>query len=135
MLRINNIGVNQVNNIKYMSSPSFGNAKSVEEKRNENVVQSPVVTPDYNVKKPMAYSKLYDIELPFDLKAHYYKLANGQKVIIVPREGATVLKTYVNTGSMNEKDNIRGISHYYEDFHGVEVTPEIARQAVVPKHE
>ena len=26
---------------------------------------------------------------------------------------------------------IRGIAHYYEDFHGVEVTPEIARQAVV----
>ena len=26
---------------------------------------------------------------------------------------------------------IRGISHYYEEFHGVEVTPEIARQAVV----
>jgi len=26
---------------------------------------------------------------------------------------------------------ISGISHYYEDFHGVEVTPEIARQAVV----
>ena len=26
---------------------------------------------------------------------------------------------------------IRGISHYYEEFHGVEVTPEIARQAVI----
>ena len=26
---------------------------------------------------------------------------------------------------------IRGISHYYEEFHGVEITPEIARQAVV----
>ncbi len=26
---------------------------------------------------------------------------------------------------------IRGISHYYEAFHGVEVTPEIARQAVI----
>ncbi len=26
---------------------------------------------------------------------------------------------------------IRGIAHYYEEYHGVEVTPEIARQAVV----
>ncbi len=26
---------------------------------------------------------------------------------------------------------IRGISHYYEEFHGVEVSPEIARQAVI----
>ena len=48
--------------------------------------------------------KLVDVSFTLD----------GQKVVIVPREGATVLKTYVNTGSMNEKDNIRGISHYLE---------------------
>jgi len=38
----------------------------------------------------------------------------------------------VNEPTMDEAvDIIRGISHYYEEFHGVEVTPEIARQAVV----
>ena len=50
MLRINNIGVNQTNNIRYMSSPNFGNAKSVEEKKSENTTKTPNVTPDYNVK-------------------------------------------------------------------------------------
>ena len=38
----------------------------------------------------------------------------------------------VNEPTMEEAVKIiRGIAHYYEDFHGVEVTPEIARQAVV----
>ena len=38
----------------------------------------------------------------------------------------------VNEPTMEEAIAIiRGISHYYEEFHGVEVTPEIARQAVV----
>lgn len=66
------------------------------------------------VKTPMSYVKTGEIKLPFDLTAECYKLANGQRVVIVPKEGETVLKTYVNTGSMNETDNIRGISHYIE---------------------
>lgn len=113
MLRINSISINPNNQIKYMTSPAFGANPPAEEK---TAAQTPVQNsvPDYNVKKPMAYNKLYEVELPFDLKAHYYKLANGQKVVIVPKEGATVLKTYVNTGSMNETDNKRGISHYLE---------------------
>lgn len=119
MLRINSINLTPNNQIKYFTTPAFC--------AEPNEVQKPSVknaapAPDFNVKKPMAYSKLYEVELPFDLKAHYYKLANGQKVVIVPKEGATVLKTYVNTGSMNETDDIRGISHYLEHnfFNGSE---------------
>ncbi len=119
MLRINSINLTPNNQIKYVTTPAFC--------AEPNEVQKPSVknaapVPDFNVKKPMAYSKLYEVELPFDLKAHYYKLANGQKVVIVPKEGATVLKTYVNTGSMNETDDIRGISHYLEHnfFNGSE---------------
>ena len=80
------------------------------------------VTPDFNVKTPLKYTKLGEINLPFDTKAYMYKLSNGQKVIIVPNEGETVVKTYVNTGSMNEPDNVRGISHYIEHnlFNGSE---------------
>ncbi len=38
----------------------------------------------------------------------------------------------VNEPTIEEAvDIITGIAHYYEEFHGVEVTPEIARQAVV----
>lgn len=113
MLRINNsINVSPNSQIKYVTSPNF-RGQPAEEKHVETT-SAPTVTPDFNVKKPIAYNKIYEADLPFDLKAHFYKLANGQKVVIVPKEGATVLKTYVNTGSMNETDNIRGISHYLE---------------------
>lgn len=80
------------------------------------------VTADYNVKVPSKYSKTGEITLPYDYKAHCYKLSNGQRVIIVPKEGKTVVKTYVGTGSMNEPDNVRGISHYIEHnlFNGSE---------------
>lgn len=82
----------------------------------------PDVKPDYTIKTPIAYHKVSDISLPFNTKASLYKLANGQRVVIVPKEGKTVLKTYVNTGSMNEPDNVRGISHYIEHnlFNGSE---------------
>ena len=74
------------------------------------------------VKAPMTYMKNGEVNLPYGLKATFYKLANGQKVVVIPKEGETVLKTYVNTGSMNETDDIRGISHYIEHnlFNGSE---------------
>ena len=82
----------------------------------------PNVTPEYSVRTPLKYSKIGKFELPFDLEASLYKLSNGQRVVIVPKEGKTVVKTYVNTGSMNEPDNLRGISHYIEHnlFNGSE---------------
>jgi len=72
------------------------------------------VVPDYNVNKPMTYQKIEDIKLPDNLIAHYYKLGNGQKVVIIPKDGTTVIRSYVNTGSLNEPDRVRGISHYIE---------------------
>ena len=80
------------------------------------------VVPSYNVSKPISYAKIEDIKLPNSLTAHYYKLANGQKVVIVPKKGPTVIKSYVNTGSLNEPDKVRGISHYIEHnlFNGSE---------------
>lgn len=89
---------------------------------NPQVEQLSNVQPDYAVKTPIKYTKTGEIDFPFDTKAYCYKLANGQKVVIVPQEGETVLRTYVNTGSMNEPDNIRGISHYIEHnlFNGSE---------------
>ena len=109
-------------------TPSFGTGKvadmqaSSEMQNKSKPVSEPEreikslsnVTPDYAVKTPLKYSKIGKFELPFDLEATLYKLSNGQRVVIIPKEGKTVVKTYVNTGSMNEPDNLRGISHYIE---------------------
>lgn len=109
-------------------SPKFGASKPIEENKpqvqqqEQDVKSLSSVTPDYNVKAPMAYTKTGELKISDDLTAQCYKLANGQKVVIVPKDGTTVVKTYVNTGSMNEPDNLRGISHYIEHnlFNGSE---------------
>lgn len=77
-----------------------------------NELSNPV--PDYSVKTPVYYSKIAEMDFPYNTKADCYKLSNGQKIIIIPHNGETVLRTYVNTGSMNEPDRLRGISHYIE---------------------
>lgn len=88
----------------------------------KNVNEVGNVTPDYNVSKPISYTKIEDIKLPDNLTAHYYKLGNGQKVVVIPKDGSTVVKSYVNTGALNEPDRVRGISHYIEHnlFNGSE---------------
>ena len=106
-----------INSIKSVNNIYFRQNKEKPQhdlQTNPQNTQLPNIQPDYNVKTPINYTKAEEIDLPYNTKAHLYKLANGQKVIIVPQEGETVVKTYVNTGSMNETDNIRGISHYIE---------------------
>lgn len=106
------------NNIQVKNTPTF--AQNGDTKNTVTGLQN--VTADYNVSKPVSYTKIEDIKLPNNLVAHYYKLSNGQKVVIVPKNGTTVIKSYVNTGSFNEPDRVRGISHYIEHnlFNGSE---------------
>lgn len=119
MTFIQNYQVAGINNIprvqKKVSEPKFRGGEN-------NIKELSNVSPDYNVKTPMTYSYIGDIKLNEDLVAKCYKLANGQKVVILPKDGPTVVKTYVNTGSFNEPDNVRGISHYIEHnlFNGSE---------------
>lgn len=80
------------------------------------------ITPSYDIKVPLKYTSLGTQELPENNTAHLYKLENGQRVLIIPKKGPTVVKTYVNVGSMNEPDRVRGISHFIEHnlFNGSE---------------
>ncbi len=113
-MKISNNSFLLCNSVKMNKLPHFGQSE-VGSKSDMSVSSKiPITTPDYNVSTPIGYSFVEDIKLPNDLTAHCYKLANGQKVVIVPKDGATVVKTYVNTGSLNEPDNVRGISHYIE---------------------
>lgn len=109
MLRINPITNLNCNKPKFQ--PAFASVDTVTTQDN---VELPNVQPDYNVKTPMPYQKVGEKKLPFDYNAYFYKLSNGQRIVIVPKKGETVVKTFVGTGSMNEPDNLRGISHYIE---------------------
>jgi len=111
MFKINS---NYINNIKLTQSQNSKPQSFTSNPDERNIQSLSNVQADYSLKTPIPYSKIEDINLPYDIKAHYYKLANGQKIVIVPKEGPTVVKTYINSGSMNEPDKIRGISHYIE---------------------
>lgn len=108
---ISNLSVPNVAHLKkslsFTQNPEYAN-------NNVQIGQIQNSTVDYNVNKPIPYYKMEDINLGNGLCAHYYKLANGQKVVIIPKKGPTNVKTYVNTGSLNEPDKYRGISHYIE---------------------
>ena len=108
--------------INFKNNQQLKNEQEQKKLSNDSIQTMSNVSPDYTVKTPMKYQKLGEIPLSFSKNASLYKLANGQRVVIIPKEGKTVLKTYVNTGSMNEPDNLRGISHYIEHnlFNGSE---------------
>ena len=121
MNTIKNYNINQTNAITHgISKPSF--TAEQQPTSDKHITELANVTPDYHVKTPMAYRFVKDIKLSDNLTAKVYKLANGQNVIIAPKDGQTFVKTYVNTGSFNEPDNLRGISHYIEHnlFNGSE---------------
>lgn len=60
--------------------------------------------------------KLTEIEqTPYGDNIYKYTLKNGQTVALMPKKDATtIIKTFVDAGSMNENDKNRGISHFNE---------------------
>lgn len=108
------VRINYLSNIKNNVSFKQNKPEISSNQTNPQINELNDVQPDFAVKTPLSYSKIDEVDFPYDTKAYVYKLSNGQKVVIVPQKGETVLKTYVNTGSMNEPDNLRGISHYIE---------------------
>lgn len=70
----------------------------------------------FNVQNlPSDYLKTGEINVPgVKNNAEMFKLSNGQKVIILPKEGPVFIRTSFGVGSLNEPDEIRGISHFIE---------------------
>lgn len=109
VIKVGNIGrITLKNNVQNVTQPNT-------ETKNQNMQELSNVTPDFAVKIPQKYSKLCEYDLANGLKLHSYKLANGYKVSIVPMEDSPVIvKNYVNVGSLNETNDIKGISHFLE---------------------
>ena len=99
-------GLKQANGVSF----SAANTKNVELPSVQTVGMSQV-----NYSAPVSYTKIAEIDIPgMKEKASLFKLANGQKVAILPKKGPTFIRTSFGVGSLNEPDNIRGISHYIE---------------------
>ncbi len=115
-MQISNKSINTIHQAKQIKTPkqqssgvNFGNnTQQISSFHTAGVSQ-------VNSNLPISYTKIAEIEIPnLTEKASVFKLANGQKVIILPKKGPTQIKTTFNVGSMNETDDIRGISHYIE---------------------
>lgn len=75
---------------------------------------NPLFQPSLNVNNN-GYISLGKIKSTTGEDVHLFQLNNGQKVAIMPRKNqSTIVKTFLDAGSMNETDNIRGISHVQE---------------------
>ena len=105
--------VDSIHSVFFKSKPEVTNPQKKQEYQQVN--ELPAVSPDYSIKVPQKYRKIAEQNLDNGLKLHLYKLANGQRVAIIPMEGSpAVVKNYVNVGSMNETSDIKGISHFLE---------------------
>ena len=105
--------VDSIHSVFFKSKPEVTNPQKKQEYQQVN--ELPEVSPDYSIKVPQKYRKIAEQNLDNGLKLHLYKLANGQRVAIIPMEGSpAVVKNYVNVGSMNETSDIKGISHFLE---------------------
>ena len=114
---VKNVGnffsTNRINNIAFKSETQNNSVANISEDRRINGLQN--VTPDFNTTVPQKYSKLGVTKLNNGLEIHSYMLENGHRITIVPMEGSpATVKNYVNVGSMNETDDIKGISHFLE---------------------
>ena len=108
------VKVGNVNNIMFKGVNSV--TKPVYDSSDEiKITELNKTVSDFNVKTPQKYSKLGITKLENGLEIHSYKLANGHRVTVIPMEDSpTTVKNYVNVGSMNETDDIKGISHFLE---------------------
>lgn len=121
-MRINSIQTSFKANIEPLKASTVANTVTNPLQKTNDSNGNLAVYNDHNVKTPLKYSSLGQENLPCDIKANLYKLENGQRVVIIPKKGPTIVKTYVNVGSMNEPDKVRGISHFIEHnlFNGSE---------------
>ena len=110
--KVTNNGIVNFQKTNKSCGKSFGavETKNVELPSTQTVGMSQV-----NYSAPVSYTKIADVDIPgMKEKASVFKLANGQKVAVLPKKGPTFIKTSFGVGSMNEPDNLRGISHYIE---------------------
>lgn len=116
-------GINLYNNFSISKTqPSFKGNEAVSQSQTDTSTVTPpikaqsseAIKSQIGIKTPISYNFLGDFEIKNAGTAKLYKLANGQKVVILNKKGPTVLKSYFNVGSMNEPDRLRGVSHFDE---------------------
>ncbi|MBQ8634796.1 insulinase family protein [bacterium] len=85
---------------------------------NQSVVYPYVQINNQAQQNNLGYIKTGEITAPNGEITHMFKLNNGHEIAIMPRKNEkTIVKTFVDAGSMNETDEKRGVQHTNE--HGL----------------
>ncbi len=116
VMKIGNIEFSKINS----NNPVFGHIvqnKAAAEHIEQKTVKIPLATHQALAFNGMQKDWIFleNINIPhLNLNANLYMMKNGQKVLLANKEGPVIIKTFFKVGSMNEPDNLRGISHYIE---------------------
>ena len=113
------ISSNKISNNIPFNKALLSNSDKSQNNSAQNSTQLPAVNTigisQVNSNLPVSYTKIAEIPIPgINKTASVFKLSNGQKIAILPKEGPTFIRTSFNVGALNEPDNIRGISHFIE---------------------
>lgn len=60
------------------------------------------------------YKEIETFEIPKLAKGKMYELANGHRVVLIPKSGPTIINTYVKVGNLNEPSEMKESSHILE---------------------
>ena len=114
-MKINRINKNINVNFKQSQIKQKPNFQSQQPESDGGKYVNTIPTQFLNANVPINYRKTCEFILPgTNTKVHMYKLANGQTVVLAPKNGQSQICTYVKCGGMNESEDINGISHYIE---------------------
>ena len=112
---VNGININNNHNIAIKpKSDMVAEGALVSNPIKVNAQTTEPVYPVYAPIQPKAPKKIGEVKIPNAGSAQIYELANGQKFVALVKKGPTTINTFVKVGSINEPDNIRGISHFIE---------------------
>lgn len=93
--------------------PPYSSQEQTTYQVGESLKANVLARPSINSKS--GYREVSTFNVPYlNNKGKAYKLDNGQTVIIIPKPGPTILRTFIKVGSFNEPDDQRGISHFIE---------------------
>lgn len=108
----NGFAVNSDYSMQRFSYPSFYYTQNY----NPIISNSIVIPPNIKTKSDNGDWILTEIaKTPYGDNMYKYQLKNGQTAVLVPKQNSTtIIKTFVDAGSMNENDSNRGISHFNE---------------------
>ena len=113
-LNINTAASGKTDNSSVTPNSGYADYKSIYNSDSEIKKLNIAFKANALVQSPIGYREIQTFDVPFLDKGKLYQLDNGQKVVIIPKQGPTTINTYVKVGSFNEPEKIKGISHYIE---------------------